>query len=78
MTRRCCDAADLFNGMLYFAGTHNGSIDLWRTDGTPGGTVKFLAHQPHTGQSSNVTTRRCRRQAYFSAIDGIAGSTTFG
>ena len=53
---------------------HDGrsGIELWKTDGTPGGTVQVADVNP-TGSSVPANLRQIRGRLYFTATDGVHG-----
>ncbi len=73
------DYLTVFNGALYFAADSNGAgIELWQSDGTPGGTVLFkeINEQPFTfidGHAAPAALLPFNNQLYFQASDGLVG-----
>ncbi len=62
-------------GTLYFTATDGtNGVELWKSDGTSGGTVMVKDIRPGTGSSSPaLLTRKDGFNLYFTADDGTAG-----
>src|ERR1041385_7733013 len=62
------------NGTLYFAANDlDHGIELWKSDGTPGGTVMVKDINPGTAGSGIIDITAVGNKAYFFANDGTHG-----
>ncbi len=64
-------------GLLYFASQIPGDghgTELWRSDGTPGGTYEVADIEPGPGSSNPAYLTSFKGKLYFSATDSIHGS----
>lgn len=70
-------AGAAFKGYFYFAATDGSNgvsgRELWRTDGTSGGTALFMDICPGAGDSSPANFVAAGSNLFFSASDGVHG-----
>jgi ELWxxDGT repeat protein/VCBS repeat-containing protein len=65
---------ELMGGALYFgAGSSSGGRELWKTDGTTGGTVQVADIVPGSGHSNPSRLTNVNGTLYFTAVDGVHG-----
>jgi len=64
----------VWNDRLYFAATDGATgVELWSTDGTPGGTGQVADIHPGHGSSSPNGFAIYGDQLFFTATDGVHG-----
>lgn len=66
------------NGTLYFAAKNENGVELWKSDGTPGGTVMLKDIRPGSGSFGVFSSYPCHMKVigntvYFAANDGTNG-----
>jgi ELWxxDGT repeat protein len=67
-----------FNDALYFAAkTPAAGVELWKSDGTQGGTVLLNGHSAGEKSSNPSNLRSCNDHLYFSANDGVSGKELY-